>query len=87
MRRLTALCALAACLSAPARAEVVQATPGMFEINQELVVDAPATQVWDTLRSPQNWWSHDHTYTDDSANLYLDSQATGCFCEKIPGRG
>jgi uncharacterized protein YndB with AHSA1/START domain len=72
---------------APARAEVEQATPVMFDIEQNLTIDAPVQQVWDTLRSPQKWWSHDHTYTDNSANLYLDSQATGCFCEKIPGKG
>lgn len=72
---------------APANADVVSATPTTFEINQTITVDAPIQRVFDTLRSPQKWWSKDHTYTDDSANLYMDSQATGCFCERIPGKG
>ena len=33
---------------------------------------------------PSRWWSGDHTYSGDAANLYLDAQATGCFCEKLP---
>lgn len=71
----------------PAAAEVVNATAGGFEINQVVTVDAPIQQTWDTLRSPQRWWDKEHTYSDDSANLSLDSQATGCFCERIPGKG
>ncbi|CUS44519.1 hypothetical protein MGWOODY_Smn3625 [hydrothermal vent metagenome] len=57
-----------------------------MEISQVVTVDAPIARVWDTLRSPQRWWSKEHTYTDDSANLYMDGQATGCFCERFPDR-
>ena len=72
----------------PARADVVQATPAGFEIDQTVMIDAPIAKTWIALRSPQKWWSKDHTYSDDSANLYLDAQATGCFCEKLPnGQG
>jgi uncharacterized protein YndB with AHSA1/START domain len=78
--------ALALPLAAPATAEVVSATPTTMEISQVVTVDAPITQVWDVLRSPQRWWSKDHTYSDDSANLYMDGQATGCFCERFPDR-
>ena len=73
-------------LASPAAAEVVAATGTTMEISQVVTVDAPITQVWDTLRAPQRWWSKDHTYSDDSANLYLDGQATGCFCERFPDR-
>lgn len=74
---------LAAC-AAPAAAEVVHATPTGFDIKQVVTVDAPIAQAWAVLMRPQQWWDHDHTYSDDSANLYLDPQATGCFCERIP---
>ena len=69
----------------PAAAEVVQATPSGFEIKQVVTVDAPVAQTWATLVVPQKWWSHEHTYSDDSANLRLETSATGCFCELIPG--
>lgn len=71
----------------PLSAEVVQASPAGFEIAQTTTVDKPIDQVWQTLRSPQKWWDKEHTYSGDSANLYLDAQATGCFCEKLPGKG
>lgn len=78
---LGALCAV------PAAPEVVAAAPASFEVSQTIVIDRSPAQVWDMLRSPQKWWSKDHTYSGDSNNLYLDSQATGCFCERLPGGG
>ena len=76
------------CLASPASADVVHATPAGFELNQTITVDAPIARVWNTLRQPQKWWSKDHTYSDDAANLSLDGQAPGCFCELIPeGKG
>ena len=74
---------LLAC-AAPASAEVVQATPAGFEISQTVTIDASIGQTWATLIVPQKWWDHEHTYSDDSANLRLEAAATGCFCELIP---
>ena len=68
-------------------AEVVASTTSTFEIKQSVTIDKPDTLVWETLRSPQKWWGNAHTYSGDRANLYLDMQATGCLCEKLPGRG
>lgn len=85
--RFAGLATFAIVLAQPARADVVQATPTMFEIHQQVTIDAPLQQSWDALRSPQKWWSKEHTYSDDSANLYLDTQATGCFCERLPDKG
>ena len=76
---------LALPLAAPSAAEVTAATPTTMVIHQSVTIDAPIQQVWDTLRAPQRWWSKEHTYSGDSANLYLDTQATGCFCERLPG--
>ena len=74
-------------LGSAADAEVVQSSTTSFEVVEKVTVNAPVQQAWDTLRSPQKWWNKEHTYSGDSANLYLDSQATGCFCEKLPGKG
>ena len=70
--------------AAPASAEVVKATPASFEIKQTVTIDAPIAQTWATLLVPAKWWDHEHTYSDDSANLTLQPQAPGCFCERIP---
>src|SRR3546814_2102070 len=37
------------------------------------------------LRTPDKWWSAEHSWSGDAANFWLDSQAGGCFCEKLPG--
>lgn len=78
---------LLAAIAVPAHAEVVTATPGGFEVKQVVTADAPLQQTWDALKAPARWWSKDHTYSDDAANLYLDAQATGCFCERMPDKG
>jgi uncharacterized protein YndB with AHSA1/START domain len=81
-RNLVAAAALV--LATPAAAGVTAATPNSFVIETVVTIDAPSQQVWDTLRSPQRWWDAEHTYSGDSANLYMDAQATGCFCERTP---
>lgn len=70
-----------------AHAEVKASTPAGFAIEQVVTVAAPAAAVWDTVRAIQTWWDAEHSYSGDAANLYLDAQATGCFCEKLPGKG
>ncbi|OQW46719.1 MAG: hypothetical protein A4S16_10090 [Proteobacteria bacterium SG_bin6] len=74
-------------MATPAAAEVSQSAPDHFVIEQTVTIAAPIERSWATLRSPQKWWDKEHTYSGDSDNLYLDSQATGCFCEKLPGKG
>ncbi|OYY72549.1 SRPBCC domain-containing protein [Sphingomonas sp. 28-63-12] len=74
-------------LATPAYAEVLAVTPDSFDIEQSVTIDQPLPRVWDMLRNPQKWWDKAHTYSENSANLYLDGQATGCFCERLPGGG
>lgn len=70
--------------AAPASAEIVQASPAGFDVKQVVTIDASVAQTWAALLKPQGWWDHEHTYSDDSANLSLDPVAGGCFCEAIP---
>lgn len=74
-------------LAAPAAAEVVAATPAGFEVKETATLAATPDKVWPVLLAPQRWWSKDHTWSGDAANLYMDHQATGCFCEKLPDKG
>lgn len=74
-------------LASPALAEVKQAAPVSFEIESTVTVAAPVDKAWDVLRAPQRWWNPEHTYSGDAAKLYLDAQATGCFCERTADKG
>ncbi len=81
------LTAIALAAATPASAGVTAATPTSFVIESTATVDAPAARVWEVLRTPSAWWNPDHTYSGKAANLYLDAQATGCFCERLDDKG
>jgi len=71
-------------LSAPVRAELSASSDAGFVSDHAVTVAAEPAAVWRVLVAPNQWWSPAHTYSGDAANLYLDAQATGCFCEKLP---
>jgi len=76
--------ALPALIPMPANAEVVTATDTGFIVASEAVVPAGPMAVWEKLRTPALWWSPEHSWSGDAANFYMDAQAGGCFCEKLP---
>ena len=84
MQHLLPIAALAALVSQPAFAEVVASSETGFVIRQTAEVPADPAATWQALIAPQTWWSKAHTFSGDSANLYLDAQGGGCFCEKLP---
>ena len=84
MRQLTALLPLLLLAAAPAHAEVVASTDSDFATRAEADILADPFAVWAALIVPAKWWNAAHTWTGKSANLYIDSQATGCFCELLP---
>ncbi|MDE2437729.1 MAG: SRPBCC family protein, partial [Sphingomonadales bacterium] len=85
MRKVLAACILAGtALSVPARAEVASTSDSGFVVTQSVEVPASKSEVWKALVAPAKWWSSEHTWSGDAANLYIDAQATGCFCEKLP---
>ena len=70
----------------PAAAEVVASSEAGFVVRETAEVPADPAATWAALVAPQNWWNKAHTFSGDSANLYLDAQGGGCFCEKLPLR-
>lgn len=79
-----AMALLAAFVAQPVHAEVTGLTEAGFVSRNEVTVPASPGDAWLETVAINRWWSGDHTYSGDSANLYLDAQATGCFCEKLP---
>lgn len=70
--------------AAPATAEVTAISDTSFTVKHSIVAAADKTAVWKALIAPAKWWSSAHTWSGKADNLYLDAQATGCFCEKLP---
>ena len=68
----------------PAAAEVIAKTETGFVSRNAVEVKADPAESWKALIAPNLWWSGEHTYSGVAANMYLDAQATGCFCEKLP---
>lgn len=85
MRAILLIAALTA--AAPASAEVVQSTANGFEVRHSVPLVVTPMQAWAALGRVGGWWSAEHTYSGDAANLSLDLRAGGCFCERIPKTG
>ncbi|WP_176590046.1 SRPBCC family protein [Novosphingobium sediminis] len=72
-------------MSAPAaRAEIVNRSESGFVVRLASEVTAPPAEAWKTILTPAQWWQSQHTFSGDSANLTLDPQVGGCFCEVLP---
>ncbi|MDX2211156.1 MAG: hypothetical protein SFV20_12470 [Sphingopyxis sp.] len=69
----------------PAAAKVIDQSDAGFTAAHSARVAASPADVWKMLRAPQNWWSGEHSWSGDAANFWMDAQAGGCFCEKLPG--
>lgn len=87
VKPVSALLGLAALVcGAPVAAELTRTTDDSFVSRHEVVVEATPKQVWLALISPADWWTDEHTWSGESANLSLMPKAGGCFCETIPER-
>ncbi|WP_421839125.1 SRPBCC family protein [Novosphingobium sp.] len=72
-------------LAAPAaHAEVVSRTETGFVVRLASEVSATPAEAWKTILTPAQWWQSQHTFSGDAANLSLDPQVGGCFCEVLP---
>ena len=76
-----------ALLATPAAAEVKSVTDAGFEVSRTETIAADPAAVYAALRVPAKWWNAEHTWSGDAENLWIDAQAGGCFCEKMPDKG
>jgi len=70
-----------------AAAEVKSVSPTHFEVESKVTVPVAPAEAYRMLGRIGEWWSKDHTYSSDAANLSFDLRAGGCFCEKVPDGG
>jgi uncharacterized protein YndB with AHSA1/START domain len=80
---------VSASLPAQLAATVADQNANGFTIRISTIVRAtPPELVYDRLvHNVGDWWSSDHTVSQDSHNLSIDDKPMGCFCEKLPGGG
>ena len=90
LNRLGYAMGLAAVLALPAvkaHAEVLSIGSNGFEVRETVHVAATAEKAYASLLQPSRWWSSDHTFSRNAANLSLDARAGGCWCENLPDGG
>ncbi|WP_300396518.1 hypothetical protein [Henriciella sp.] len=73
--------AAATVLAAPAGAEIIAASADHYTLRHEATSTRSPGEMWQRLIDPAAWWSPDHTFSGDAANLSLDPQAGGLWRE------
>jgi uncharacterized protein YndB with AHSA1/START domain len=86
MRLIIAASCAALALAPPAAAEVFQKAENGFVVRQAAEVKASPDETWAELLKPAGWWSKQHTWSGDAANLSIEARAGGCFCEVLPNK-
>ncbi len=82
-----ALLMIAGFIASPLSAEVVHAEAHGFHVSQSVQLVVPPAQAMNAFTNVAGWWSKDHTYSGDAANLSLEARPGGCFCERFPKGG
>jgi len=83
VRRLAAIgIACFALAAAPSSAEVMQSAPDGAHMVHQLRVEATPAAVYALIGQVGRWWSGEHSYSGDAANLTLAVEPGGCFCER-----
>ena len=82
--RNVAAAALAALASlGAARAEIKDAAPGGFTLENSIQVPTDVTTAWKALvEDVDQWWPADHTWWGAESQLSIEPRAGGCFCER-----
>jgi uncharacterized protein YndB with AHSA1/START domain len=78
---------LALLATAPARADLTQASNLGFTSSFRSEIQAGTDAAWKAIVQLPRWWSDAHTWSGKAANLSLDAQAGGCWCERWDDRG
>jgi hypothetical protein len=79
--------AAALLVAASASGEVQSVGANGFEVRESVHSAASPDKAFSALLQPASWWSSDHTFSGNSANLSLEARAGGCWCERLPDGG
>jgi uncharacterized protein YndB with AHSA1/START domain len=65
-----------------ARADIRTASSDAFVIAYSQRIDAAPATVYRALPAVDRWWTSEHTWSGNAANLSLKAEAGSCFCER-----
>ena len=69
-------------MTTPALADVTDVSPGGFTVRLEIDIEASPIDVYEAaVGRIAEWWSSDHTFSGDAANMTIEHRLGGCFCE------
>jgi uncharacterized protein YndB with AHSA1/START domain len=66
----------------PVHADTSQVSASGFVSSYREEVKASTDEVWRAIVQLPRWWNGQHTWSGNAANLSLDAQAGGCWCER-----
>ncbi|WP_176592022.1 SRPBCC domain-containing protein [Sphingobium sp. EM0848] len=87
MRHAKLLLWAGAAMAVPAHSSVTASSDVGFSVENRVDIAADAATVYRLLAQPGRWWSSEHSYSGNAANLSLKPVAGGCFCETLPNGG
>ena len=73
--------------SAPASAEVVNASANGFEISHTVNLVVKPEAAFAAFGNVAAWWNAEHSYSGSARNMTLALSPGGCFCERFPAGG
>ncbi|HUP29847.1 MAG TPA: hypothetical protein VM122_06715 [Usitatibacter sp.] len=73
---------VAATLALPVRAETSAVSASSFLSTHRVEVAAAPRAVFEAIGRIGEWWSSEHVYSGNAANLSLELRAGACLCER-----
>ncbi len=67
---------------APACAETSAVSATGFIVSHRDEIKATPAETWKAIVELPRWWNSAHTFSGQAANMSLDAQAGGCWCER-----
>jgi uncharacterized protein YndB with AHSA1/START domain len=72
----------------PATGEVLHVNETAFSVRHEAEISVASETAFKAITGRiSEWWSADHSWSGNAANLYFKTGVGGCFCEKLPDGG
>lgn len=82
-----AIAALALLIAAPVSAEVVSASANGFEVRESASMPVSPASAFAAFGRIGSWWSGQHSFSGEAANLTLALEPGGCLCERLANGG
>ena len=72
----------------PLFAAVLESGEHAFTVSHSLETAAGPDVVYRTMTAHiDEWWNPAHSWSGEAANLYVQAEPGGCFCERLPNGG